>query len=71
MPLNAKFLSKQIRTTTNTPGTAGGQGGRDRTLAGKAEKTAEKSVFFCRKKIQFTQKKYFFGVHFFIYEKKS
>ena len=37
----------------NTPGTAGGPGGRDRTLAVKAEKTAEKSVFL-RKKIKFT-----------------
>ena len=30
----------------NTPGTAGGPGGRDRTLAVKAEKTSEKSPFF-------------------------
>ena len=43
----------------NTPGTAGGPGGRDRTLAVKAEKTSKKSPFFL-KKIKFTQKKYFF-----------
>ena len=38
---------------TNTPGTAGGPGGRDRTLAVKTEKTSEKE-----KKI--TPQKYFF-----------
>ena len=38
----------------DTPGTAGGPGGRDRTLAVKiAEKTSEKSPFFL-KKIKFT-----------------
>ena len=30
----------------NTPGTAGGPGGRDRTLAVKSRKTAEKITFF-------------------------
>ena len=30
----------------NTPGTAGGPGGRDRTLAVKSRKTSEKSPFF-------------------------
>ena len=30
----------------NTPGTAGGPGGRDRTLAVKSRKTDEKSPFF-------------------------
>ena len=35
----------------NTPGTAGGPGGRDRTLAVKSrEKKARKSVFFRLKK---------------------
>ena len=43
----------------NTPGTAGGPGGRDRTLVVKSRKTSEKSTFFL-KKIKFTQKKYFF-----------
>ena len=43
----------------NTPGTAGGPGGRDRTLAVKSRKTSEKSPFF-REKIKFTPKKYFF-----------
>ena len=43
----------------NTPGTAGGLGGRDRTLAVKSRKTVVKSAFF-RKKIKFTQNKYFF-----------
>ena len=35
----------------NTPGTAGGPGGRDRTLAVKRRKNSQKSVFF-RKKIK-------------------
>ena len=34
---------------SNTPGTAGGPGGRDRTLAVKSRKTAEKSAFFVKK----------------------
>ena len=43
----------------NTPGTAGGPGGCDQTLAVKSRKTSEKSPFFL-KKIKFTPKKYFF-----------
>ena len=45
-------------TLKNTPGTAGGPGGRHRTLAVKSRKTSEKSPFFL-KKIKFTPKKYF------------
>ena len=41
-----------------TPGTAGGPGGRDRTLAIKSRKNAQKSVFF-RKKIKIIKKKIF------------
>ena len=37
----------------NTPGTAGGPGGRDRTLAVKSLKKPKKSTFF-RKKIKIT-----------------
>merc|ERR1712128_408731 len=33
----------------NTPGTVGGQGGRDRTLAVKSRKNAKKSSFFVKK----------------------
>ena len=33
---------------SNTPGTAGGPGGRDRTLAVKSKKIARKSPFFSR-----------------------
>ena len=36
---------------TNTPGTAGGPGGRDRTLAVKSRKTAENHSFFFVKKL--------------------
>ena len=35
----------------NTPGTAGGPGGRDRNLAVKSKKIARKSVFFREKKL--------------------
>ena len=38
---------------SNTPGTAGGPGGRDRTLAVKSLKNPKKSIFF-RKKIKIT-----------------
>ena len=34
---------------TNTPGTAGGPGGRNQTLAVKSRKNARKSVFFHKK----------------------
>ena len=55
--MNKRFFL--LANKVNTPGTRGGPGGRDQTLAVKSRKTAEKSVFF-RKKIKFTQKKYFF-----------
>ena len=38
-----------LKTISNTPGTAGGPGGRDRTLAVKSRKTAEKITFFSKK----------------------
>ena len=47
-----------------TPGPAGGPCGRDRTLAVKSRKTAEKSVFFVKKK-------YFVWVIFFSPRKKG
>ena len=53
------LMFKFMISYKNTPGTAGGPGGRDRTLAIKSRKTAEKNSFF-RKKIKFTQKEYFF-----------
>ena len=52
----------------NTPGTAGGPGGRDRTLAVKSRKTSEKSPFFL-KKIKFTPKKYFFCIYLLVMPK--
>ena len=36
----------------NTPGTRGGPGGRDPTLAAKRRKNAGKSVFFHKKKLK-------------------
>ena len=38
-----------MKILENTPGTAGGPGGRDRTLAIKSRKTAEKNTFFSLK----------------------
>ena len=38
----------------NTPGTAGGPGGRDRTLAVKSGKNGREICFFFRKQIKFT-----------------
>ena len=46
-----------IKIGQNTPGTAGGPGGRDRTLAVKSLKNRKKSTFFrkiFRKKIKIT-----------------
>ena len=48
----------------NTPGTAGGPGGRDRTLAVKSKKIARKSPFFLGEK-KITQKTYFFFAYIF------
>ena len=44
---------------TNTPGTRGGPGGRDRTLAVKSRKTP-KNHFFVVKKYKFTNENYFY-----------
>ena len=47
--------------TLNTPGTAGGPGVRDQTLAAKRRKTAENQFFFCKKiKITFMLFAYIF-----------
>ena len=48
----------------NTPGTAGGPGGRDRTLAVKSRKTAEKSAFFRKKNKSYPNKIFFFAYIF-------
>ena len=59
----ARKLVVQVSSDNNfnfdTPGTAGGPGGRDRRLAVKSRKTSKKSSFFL-KKIRFTPQKYFF-----------
>ena len=43
---SCKFPVWNIILTTNTPGTAGGPGGRDRTLAVKSRKNVRKITFF-------------------------
>ena len=56
---NLYFCSK------NTPGTAGGPGGRDRTLAVKSRKNAKKSFFFLKKK----KITYFFFIYLLVMSK--
>ena len=41
-------VGQKQKTEKNTPGTAGGPGGCDRTLAVKSRKIARKSVFFVK-----------------------
>ena len=42
-------LDWHIKARSNTPGTAGGPGGRDRTLALKSRKTQKNNLFFVKK----------------------
>ena len=67
MPPSNK-LTKSTTTKENTPGTAGGPGGRDRTLAVKVEKSLENHIFFL-KKIKITLKKYFFCIYLLVMPK--
>ena len=55
----AKDGERKKERERNTPGTAGGPGGHDRTLAVKSKKIARKSPFFLGEK-KITQKTYFF-----------
>ena len=41
--------AKPNKSKPNTPGTAGGPGGRDRTLAVKTEKRPKNHLFFLKK----------------------
>ena len=61
-------VGQKQKTEKNTPGTAGGPGGRDRTLAVKSRKPSEKSPFFL-KKIKFTQKKYLVCIYLLVMPK--
>ena len=63
--VKSKRRSKKER---NTPGTAGGLGGRDRMLAVKEEKTP-KNQFFSRKKIKNYFKNIFFCIHLLVMPK--
>ena len=49
-------------TKSNTPGTAGGPGGCDRTLAVKSRKTAEKITFFSLKNEIYPPKIFFLHI---------
>ena len=45
------FMNREdLKTNLNTPGTRGGPGGRDQTLAVKCRKTPENQFFFHKKK---------------------
>ena len=61
-------LKTEAKTKLNTPGTAGGPGGRDRTLAVKSRKMSEKSPFFLEK-IKFTPKNLFFFIYLLVMPK--
>ena len=52
----------------NTPGTAGGPGGLDRTLAVKRKKIVRKSFFFVNK-LKLPPKKYFFCIYLLVMPK--
>ena len=53
----------------NTPGTAGGPGGRDRTLAVKSRKTAGKITFFSLKNKIYPKKIFFFCIYLLVMPK--
>ena len=52
----------------NTPGTAGGPGGRDRTLAVKSKKNARK-IIFSVKRVKLPPIFYFFGIYLLVMPK--
>ena len=53
-----------IESEYNTPGTAGGPGGRDRTLAVKSRKNVRKITFFSYKNKIYPKKIFFFAYIF-------
>ena len=53
----------------NTPGTAGGPGGRDRTLAVKSLKNPKKNQFFFVKKYKLPKKNIFFCIYILVMPK--
>ena len=61
-------MQEFLKLFKNTPGTAGGPGGHDRTLAVKSRKNGRKVIFF-RKKNNFTPKKYFFCIYLLVMPK--
>ena len=61
---HGSFPEMGQKQKTEITGTAGGPGGRDRTLAVKSRKTAEKSVFFSSKNQIYPPKIFFFAYIF-------
>ena len=60
---------KTEKEKKNTPGTAGGPGGRDRTLAVKSKKIARKSPFFFRGKKNYPKNIFFFYIYLLVMPK--
>ena len=54
---------------SNTPGTAGGPGSRDRTLAVKSRKNVRKITFFSLKNKIYPQKIFFFAIYLLVMPK--
>ena len=54
------LYNRNMYININTPGTAGGPGGRDQTLAVKNRRITKKISFSSRKKIKITKKNIFF-----------
>ena len=67
------IISNQIAHLTiclkNTSGTAGGPGGRDRTLAVKSRKNVRNITFFSEKNKIYPQKIFFFGIYLLVMPK--
>ena len=58
-----------MKTNTNTPGSAGGPGGRDRTLAVKSRKNVRKITFFSLKNKIYPPKIFFFCIYLLVMPK--
>ena len=56
-------VGQKQKTEKNTPGTAGGPGGRDRTLAVKSKKNRSKITFFFRGKKNYPKNIFFFCIY--------
>ena len=65
-PFTCEEAEKSYR---NTPGTAGGPGGPERTLAVKSIEIARKSAFFHKKNKNYLEKIFFFCIYLLVMPK--